>query len=85
MLAGKLSGDRPMSSINPDGSTQSNPGEERLDGSRKKPDSAAELELELARMHRELLSEPDKYRASLLRAHKFRLEARLEALRLGTA
>jgi hypothetical protein len=43
--------------------------------------SAAELEGELAKMHRELRSEPDKYRASLLRAHSFRLEAQLEALR----
>ncbi len=70
-----------MSPVSPSSPKQPNPNEENSNAWRRK--SAAELEVELAKMHRELLSEPDKYRASLLKALKFRLEAQLEALRLA--
>ena len=39
------------------------------------------LDSALAKLEREIKSEPDKYRRTLLNAQKYRLEARLEALR----
>ena len=40
---------------------------------------------ELAKLEREIKSEADKYRATLLKAQKYRLKARLEALRSANA
>jgi hypothetical protein len=48
-------------------------------------DSVQALDSELAKLEREIKSEADKYRATLLKAQKYRLEARLEALRSANA
>jgi hypothetical protein len=48
-------------------------------------DSVQAMDSSLAELEREIKSEPDKYRATLLKAQKYRLEARLEALRSENA
>jgi hypothetical protein len=55
-----------------------------MNDSGEQPDIDRSIQLadvELARLEREIKAEPDKYRATLLKAQKYRVEARLEALR----
>jgi hypothetical protein len=44
-------------------------------------DSVQALDSKLTKLEREIKTEADEYRAALLKAQKYRLEARLEALR----